>query len=220
MKPKRNRNYNKQEKGWSTQTLWKTRASFALFPKAKYILNVFSFITFLNPIFSDTSRNEDLYISNCPSTFFSVIPAWNDVTRLEVACQTEGTAIFTIDSSSTLGTTNGNLKTCLYEVSVQTEPYSGSSSDNMAHPKSCVKDFARPTELDLRCLSNVKCYGNLCPASPNKVLQEQHFGFVCLLSVKRWSCQPIEAFKTLCSEKNAISNHMIKGYSSALKKQQ
>ena len=40
-------------------------------------------------------------------------------------------------------------------------------------------------QLDLSCLSNVKCCGNLCPASPNKVLREQHFGFVSLLSVKR-----------------------------------
>jgi len=46
------------------------------------------------------------------------------------------------------------------------------------------------------------------------------FVLVSSLSVKCWSCQPIEAFKTVCSKKNAISNHMIKGYSSALKKQQ
>ena len=75
-------------------------------------------------------------------------------------------------------------------------------------------------KLDLRCLSKVKWCGNLSPALPNKVLREQHFGFVSLLSVNHWSRQPIEAFKTLCSKNNAISNHMIKGYSSALKNQQ
>ena len=78
--------------------------------------------------------------------------------------------------------------------------------------------YKKKAKLDLRCLSDVMCCSNLCPASPNKLLRKQHSGFVSSLSVKRWSCQPIEAFKTLCSKKNAISNHMIKGYSSALKK--
>ena len=44
------------------------------------------------------------------------------------------------------------------------------------------------------------------------------FVFFSSLSAKWWSCQPIEVFKTVCSNKNAISYHMTKGYSSALKK--
>ena len=61
-----------------------------------------------------------------------------------------------------------------------------------------TKDILK-LQLNLRCPGNVKCCGNLCPISPTKVLREQHFGFVSSVS---------------------ISNHMIKGYSSALKKQQ
>ena len=53
-------------------------------------------------------------------------------------------------------------------------------------------------KINLRCLSNVKCCGDLCTASPASVARVT-LGFVSSLS---------------------ISNHMIKGYSSALKKQQ
>ena len=36
-------------------------------------------------------------------------------------------------------------------------------------------------KLDLRCMANVRCCGNLCSASPSKVLREQHLGFVSSL---------------------------------------
>ena len=73
----------------------------------------------------------------------------------------------------------------------------GPNSQNQLSLVGNVKKCQLGNKLDLRCPDNVKCCGNLCPASPTKVLREQYFGFVSSLS---------------------ISNHMMKRYSSTLKK--
>ena len=48
-----------------------------------------------------------------------------------------------------MNTTIGKLRTCSREVSVQTEPYSYVTRENLTYPNPCVKDFACQTNLDI-----------------------------------------------------------------------